>query len=57
LRLALKKYQEVCEIIVAETDTEAREVPIIPHSPLFIKERFVREVAKKNSGVRIQNSG
>jgi len=46
LRLALKKYQGVCEIIVAETDTEAREIPIIPHSPLFIKERFMKEIRK-----------
>ena len=46
LHLALKKYQEVCEIIVAETDTEAREIPMIPHSPLFIKERFMKEIRK-----------
>jgi hypothetical protein len=42
----LKKYQGVCEIIVAETDTEAREIPIVPHSPLFIKERFMKEIRK-----------
>ena len=56
LRLALKKHKDVSAIIVAETDTEVREVPIIPHSPLFIKERFMREVIKKNSEVRMQNS-
>jgi sulfopyruvate decarboxylase subunit beta len=47
VRHALKKYEGGCVIIVVETDTEAREVPIIPHSPLFIKERFMREVIKQ----------
>ena len=56
LRHALNKFQDACAIIVAETDTKAREVPIIPHSPLFIKEKFMREVTKKNSEVRMQNS-
>ena len=46
LRHALKKYQKGSVIIVAETDTEAREIPIIPHSPLFIKERFMKEIRK-----------
>jgi sulfopyruvate decarboxylase subunit beta len=46
LRHALKKYQNGSVIVVAETDTDARDIPIIPHSPLFIKERFMREIRK-----------
>lgn len=48
LRLALKKCKGKCTIVVAETGTEATEVPIIPHSALYIKERFVREIKKTN---------
>lgn len=56
LRHTLKKCYDCSVIIVAETDTEIREVPIIPHSPLYIKERFQKEIIKKNLEVRIQNS-
>jgi sulfopyruvate decarboxylase subunit beta len=46
LRLALKKCKSKCAIIVVETGTEATEVPIIPHSALYIKERFMKEIRK-----------
>jgi sulfopyruvate decarboxylase subunit beta len=46
LRLALKKYKGRPAVIIAETNTQSREVPIIPHSPLFIKERFMKEIRK-----------
>ncbi len=49
LRSVLRKYQNQSLVIIAKTDLYANNPPIIPHSPVFIKERFMREITRKNA--------
>lgn len=46
LRRALQLFSKKCLIIIAETDSKTDEVPVIPHIPLYIRDRFMREVKK-----------
>lgn len=56
LRSVFKKYQNKSLVIIAKTDQIAAAPPLIPYSPKFIKDRFMKEINKKNSEVRMQNS-
>jgi sulfopyruvate decarboxylase subunit beta len=44
LRYALEKYSGEKVIIIAETESGNKQVPIIPHDPIFIKTRFMEAV-------------
>ena len=44
LRRTMQLFSKTSLIVIAETDTKTAEVPIIPHTPVDIKARFMREV-------------
>jgi sulfopyruvate decarboxylase subunit beta len=48
LRRTLRVVSQQGGIIIAETDTTAEEVPIIPLAPVAIKLRFMREVKRRS---------
>jgi sulfopyruvate decarboxylase subunit beta len=54
LRKMLKLFAHASLIVIAETDSRSEEVPIIPHEPLHIKERFMREIKKAGHSGRRQ---
>jgi len=48
LRRTLQLFSQTCLIIIAETDSKADEVPVIPLTPVDIKVRFMREVKSRS---------
>jgi hypothetical protein len=53
----MQLFSKTSLIVIAETDTKTAEVPIIPHTPVDIKARFMREVkrrSKKAVGIKAQ---